>query len=109
MHVPRLPRLFGQRCSLLCCCELLHSLLCVISNVADVEVSMQRITEDEVHWKSQVIIACTVTVAVEMVMITMMVMCWRQLRWTLMKLACSCVRFFSYNVYCCVHSDTIIW
>jgi len=62
--------------------------------VADVEVSVQRITEDELHWKNQVIIACTITVAVEMVTISVMVMCWRQIRWTLMKLACSCVRPF---------------
>jgi len=53
---------------------------------------MQRIPGDELHWKNQVVIACTFTVAVEMLMISMMVMCWRQIRWTLLKLACSCVR-----------------
>jgi len=53
---------------------------------------MQRIPEYELHWKNQVIIACTITVAMEMVIITLMVMCWRQIRWTLMKLTCSCVR-----------------
>jgi len=69
--------------------------------IADVEVSMERIPEDELHWKNQVIIACTITVAVEMVVISMMVMCWRQIRWTLMKLTCSCVRL-SYSAcwYC---------
>jgi len=53
---------------------------------------MQKIPNDEIHWKNQVIIACTITVAVEMLMISMMVMCWRQIRWTLLKLTCSCVR-----------------
>jgi len=61
----------------------------------DVEVSVQRIPEYDLHWKNQVIIACTITVAMEMLMITMMVMCWRQIRWTLMKLRCSCVRSLS--------------
>jgi len=56
---------------------------------------MQRIPEDGLHWKNQVIIACTITVAVEMLMISMMVMCWRQIRWTLLKLTCSCVRLSS--------------
>ena len=60
--------------------------------IADVEVSFQRIPGDDLHWKNQVIIACTITVAVEMVLITMMLMCWRQIRWTLLKLTCSCVR-----------------
>ena len=66
----------------------------VILYIADVEVSMQRINDDEVHWKNQVIIVCTVTVAMEVLMIALIVMCWRQIRWTLLKLTCHCVRLF---------------
>jgi len=72
--------------------------LCGVCAFVDVEVSVQRIPEYELHWKNQVIIVCTITVAMEMLMIILMVMFWRQIRWTLMKLRCSCVRFYYHRL-----------
>lgn len=42
-------------------------------------------------WKSNVIIVCTVTAAVEIVIVVIIVLYWRQIRWTLRKIKCPCV------------------
>ena len=57
----------------------------------DSEVVMQKLPPDVDNWKNQVIIGCTFTVAIEILIVVLMVMYWQQIRWTLRKLACPCV------------------
>lgn len=42
------------------------------------------------HWKLHIIMACTVTAAVEFVIIIFIILYWKQIRWTLRKITCPC-------------------
>jgi len=50
--------------------------------------SVEPISYD--HWKLHIIMGCTVTAAVEFVLIIFIILYWRQIRWTLRKLTCPC-------------------
>ncbi len=64
---------------------------CNVFSYSDADVVIQRLPLDEDYWKNQVIIGCTFTVAIEILIVALMVMYWRQIRWTLRKITCPCV------------------
>jgi hypothetical protein len=67
------------------------SIVCLVSAVDSDGVIARKLPVDEDYWKNHVIVGCTIAVAVEVVIVVLMVMYWRQIRWTLRKLTCPCV------------------
>ena len=60
------------------------------SDDSDSEVSVVY-RKDVHHWKTKIIIICTIAAAVEIVIILFIVMYWREIRWTMRKISCQCV------------------
>lgn len=61
---------------------------------SDPEILMKPIPFTEIEWKNKVVIGCTVAVAIELLIVFVMVLYWKQIRWTLRKLACPCDDFY---------------
>lgn len=67
----------------------------VLLNDLDPDVLIKPIPFSDDHWKNKVVIGCTIAVAIEVLIVLLMVMYWDQIRWTLRKLTCPCVRLLS--------------
>ncbi len=64
----------------------------------DSEVSV--VYHNNIHdWKTKIIIACTIAAAVEVVIVIFIILYWREIRWTLRKLYCPCVRSTVKKIY----------
>ena len=83
-------------------CRIPQTLHMVISNAyfllftdldGDAEVKV-TLPEDGEHWKTKIIIGCTVTAAVEILVVIFIVAYWREIRWTLRKFSCPCVSWY---------------
>jgi hypothetical protein len=53
----------------------------------------------EYYWRNHIIIGCTVAAAIEVVIVVLIVLYWKQIRWTLRKIVCPCVSFL---LPCCI-------
>ena len=67
------------------------------------DVIVRRLPTDVDEWKNHVIIGCTMAVAIEVTIVVVMVMYWRQISWTLRKLTCTrclvCIVSLTRNFY----------
>lgn len=57
---------------------------------SDSEVSVVQSTDAD-HWKPKIIVTCTIAAAIEIIVIIFIVMYWREIRWTMRKISCTCV------------------
>ena len=67
------------------------------SDDSDSEVSVVY-RKDVHHWKTKIIIICTIAAAVEIVIVLFIVMYWREIRWTMRKISCQCVSDILFTV-----------
>lgn len=62
-------------------------------NGSDPEILIKPVPFLDDQWKNKVVIGCTIAVALEVLIVLLMVMYWKQIRWTLRKLSCPCDYF----------------
>ena len=70
------------------------------TNHKEIEITRTHISQLE-HWKTQVVIACTITAAIEIFVVVIIVLYWKQIRWSLRKLQCPCVS------HCCFKPEDV--